>query len=306
MANRTRTRYVVVVAAATASLLSLQTMSRASSQAGTRTVYVSALGDKEAPVADLTAADLTVKEDGKPREIVSAEIAKTPLQVVLMLDDSGLALGAIRQGAGQFVEALQGKAEFAIITMGGRNLPYVDFTGDPPTLYAALQKLFARNSPPTYILDGFLEAAQTFIRRKAERPVIVAVATEGEELSNARAEVVLDAIQKSGAKLFWIGLGPPSTQGTRPALSADRPADSTESESGKRNAVLGAAPKNSGGRSEQALQSSGVPVMMKQFAAELAGQYAITYKTDSTEAKLSVETKRKGVKLRAPSRVGAR
>ena len=133
-----------------------------------------------------------------------------------MLDDSGLALGAIRQGAGQFIEALQGKAEFAIITMGGRNLPLVDFTKDPPTLYAALQKLFARNSPPTYVLDGFLEVAQTFTRRKAERPVIVAVATEGEELSDASADTVLDAIQKSGATLYYIGLGAPVTQALAP------------------------------------------------------------------------------------------
>lgn len=278
----------------------------AAAQSGTRTVYVTAVDGKGVPIPDLTAADFTVKEDGKPRDVVSAEIAKAPMQIALMLDDSGLALGAIRQGAGQFIEALQGKAEFAIITMGGRNLPLVDFTRDPPTLYAALQKLFARNSPPTYVLDGFLEVAQTFTRRKAERPVIVSVATEGEELSDATADAVLDAIQKSGATLYYIGLGAPVTQGTRPPLSAERPNDSTENESSKRNTVLGSAPRNSGGRSEQALQSSGVPVMMKQFAVELAGQYALTYKTDAAEAKLSVETKRKGVKLRAPTRVGSR
>lgn len=296
----------MLTTALTSGVLTVSSHPAAQVQAGTRTVYITAVGDKDAPVGDLAAADFTIKEDGKVREIVSAEIAKTPMQVVLMLDDSGLSLGSIRQGAGQFVEALQGKAEFAIITMGGRNLPLVDFTKDPPTLYAALGKLFARNSPPTYVLDGFLEVAQTFIRRNAARPVIVAVTTEGEELSNSRAEVVLDALQKSGAMLYYIGLGAPVTQGTRPALAADRPNDSTEYESSKRNTVLGSAPRNSGGRSEQALQGTGVPVIMKQFAVELAGQYALTYKTDSADAKLTVETKRKGVKVRAPSRVGSR
>jgi VWFA-related protein len=275
-------------------------------QTATRTVYISAVDNKEAPVEGLTAADFTIKEDGNTREVVSAEIARTPMQAVLMLDDSGLGLGAIRQGAGQFIETLQGRAEFAIVTMGGRNLPLVDFTADPPTLYAGLQKMLTRNAPSTYILDGLVEAAQTLQRRKAARPVILLVVVEGEELSSARPEVVMNEIQKSGAKLYYVGLGPPVTQGNRPAYAAARAGDSTEDESGKRNSVLGSAPKNSGGRSEQILQSSGLVGLLKQMAVELAGQYSLTYKTDSAEAKLSVETKKKGVKLRAPARVGSK
>ena len=117
---------------------------------------------------------------------------------------------------------------------------------------------------------------------------------------------MLDAFQKSSAKLYYIGPGAPVTQGTRPSFAAERNADSTVEEAANKNTVLGAAPKNSGGRSEQALQPSGVPVMMKQFADELAGQYQITYRSDAAEAKLSVETTRKNVKVRAPVRVGAK
>src|SRR5262249_6650480 len=160
-----------------------------------------------APVAGLTANDFAIKEDGKPREIVSAEVARTPMQITLMLDDSGLGLGDIRQSAGRFIEALQGRAEFAIITMAGRNLALVDFTPDPPTLYAGLQKMLTRNVPSTYVLDGLLEVAETFQRRKAERPAIVLVVVEGEELSTARAEVVQNAIQRSRAILYYVGLG---------------------------------------------------------------------------------------------------
>ena len=42
---------------------------------------------------------------------------------------------------------------------------------------------------------------------------------------------------------------------------------------------------------------------MKEFADELLAQYAIAYATDAPEAKLTVETKRRGVTLRAPARV---
>ena len=53
--------------------------------------------------------------------------------------------------------------------------------------------------------------------------------TEGEELSSARAEVVLDAIQRSGARMSYIGLGAPVTAGNKPAYSADRPDASNRS-----------------------------------------------------------------------------
>lgn len=271
-------------------------------QAGMRTVYVAAVDNKNAPVMDMTSADFVVKEDSKVRAISRAGLAPAPMQIALILDDGGLALGAIRQGAGQFIQTLQGKGEFAIIMVGGRKLTLVDFTTDVPALYAGLKNLLARNTTSTDLLDGFIDVAELFQRRKAERPVMVTIASEGEELSSARAPVVLDAIQKSGAKFYYIGLGAPVTQGTRGGLAES----SNEAESGNRNAVLGAAPKNSGGRSEQVLQPSGVTVLMKQFADELAAQYAVTYATDAAEARFSIETKRKGVTVRGPARVGSR
>jgi hypothetical protein len=155
---------------------------------------------------------------------------------------------------------------------------------------------------PTYLLDGILQATTIFQRKEAQRPVIVAVSTEGEELSDVRAPALLDALQKSRARFYYIGLGFPITQGNRPALSANQPESSTEYETANRSAVLGAAPKNSGGRSEQALQPNGVVVLMQQFADELAAQYAITYQAGAVGGKLSFETTRKGIRVRGPVR----
>jgi VWFA-related protein len=268
-----------------------------------RTVYVSAL-TKGAAVAGLGAADFVVKEDGKVRDIVSVAPATTPMHVALMLDNGGLWINAIREGAGEFIKTLQGKGEFAIVTIGGRALTLVDFTPSVATLFVGLGQLLARNTTATDLLDGFLDVTAQFERRKAVRPVIVAISTEVEEVSNTRAPVVLDALQKNDVKLYYIGLGVPATQGTVAGPGA--PDRSTQAETGNRNAVLATAPKNSGGRSEQALQPLGVPTLMKQFADELAAQYAITYSTLATSARLSVETTRKGVTLRAPTRVGSK
>jgi VWFA-related protein len=269
-------------------------------QAGTRTVYVSVVTGKNVPVTEMAAGEFVIKEDGKVRAIAKAERAIAPMQIALMLDDGGLSLNAIRQGAGRFIQTLQGKREFSIVTIGARNLTLVDFTTDVPRLYAGLQKLLPRSTVATYLLDGFLAVVKGFQRRDAQRPIIVVVAGEGEELSDVRAPVVLEAFEKSGAKLYYIGLGFPVTQGNRPG--PDRPESSTEYETANRNAVLGAAPKNSGGRSEQVLQPNGVPVLMKQFAEELAAQYAITYEVGKSGAKLSFETTRKGISVRGPLR----
>ena len=268
-----------------------------------RTVYVAALA-RGAAVAGLGAADFVVKEDGKVRDIVSVAPATAPMHVALMLDDGGVWINAIREGAGEFIKALQGKGEFAIVTIGGRALTHVEFTPSVATLFVGLNKLLSRNTTGTDLLDGFLDVTAQFARRKAVRPVIVAVATETEEVSNTRATIVLEALQRQDVKLYYIGLGPPVTQGTAPA--PDRPERSTQAETGNRNTVLATAPKNSGGRTEQALQPLGVPTLMKQFADELASQYAITYSTTAFQAKLSVETTRKGVTLRAPTKVGSK
>src|SRR4029077_494317 len=76
-------------------------------QAGPRTIFVAALDGKGAAVPGLTPGDFLLKEDGNPREIQTAAVSTTPMQIALMLDDSGVSLGAIRQGAGQFIQTLQ-------------------------------------------------------------------------------------------------------------------------------------------------------------------------------------------------------
>ena len=272
---------------------------------GRRTVYVTAVDRNGQPVPGLTAKDFRIKEDGRLREIAGVEVATQPMQIALLLDDGGPSLGAIRQATGEFIERLQGKSVFTLVTTGGRPQTRVNFTEDPRVLYGALENLFANPAPTTRFLEALAEAARNLERRRATRPVIVAIIAEGEELSDVRADVVLQAVQQSRAVFYYIGLGMPVISGTRPSLQANRPADSTEHASVQRNVVIGAAPRNSGGRSEQVLQPSGVLPMMEQFAAELAvRQYAVTYFTNSGQGKLEVDTPRPDVKLRAPARVG--
>ena len=271
-----------------------------------RTIYVTALDVNGRPVPLLNADDFRVKEDGRVKKVVQAQPATEVMHIALLLDDGGPSLAAMRQATGQFVERLQRKAEFSLTTTAGQPQARVRLTADPREIYNGLLGTFANSAPTTQFLDALLESVRNHISRKAVRPVIVAIVSEGEQLSSLRATVVLDALQQSGAMFYYIGLGMPVTTGTRPPPGSFRAADSTESEAVQRNTVVGSGPKNSGGRSEQVLLPNGIEPLMLSFAAELAGQYAVTYETYANRARLEVTTSRPGVRLRAPLRVGGK
>jgi hypothetical protein len=89
-------------------------MTGAALEPQTRRVHVSAFDKKGVPIADLTAEEFTVKENGKERAILNAGPATGPLQIAILVDDNGT--GLFRVGVGRFIEALLGRAEFSIST----------------------------------------------------------------------------------------------------------------------------------------------------------------------------------------------
>src|SRR5437763_15230009 len=76
-----------------------------------RTVYFSAVDGKGAPITDLTAADLAVKEGGKTYPIAAVEPATAPIWVSILVDDKGT--GAFMPAVSQFIQATFGRAQYA-------------------------------------------------------------------------------------------------------------------------------------------------------------------------------------------------
>src|SRR3954453_9541089 len=77
-----------------------------------RTVYFSALDSKGAPIADLTAADLSVKEGGKDQRVPPVRPPRDPRQVHFIVDDGG---PAVFQGSvPQLLQTTLGHGQFAI------------------------------------------------------------------------------------------------------------------------------------------------------------------------------------------------
>ncbi len=270
----------------------------AASDARTRDVYVSVQDEKDAPVPGLTAADFTVREDGVAREVLRAGPATAPMQIVLLVDDSEAlspALQPMREGLTKFVDKMQGHGEIGIVTVGERATSLVTSTTDANALKRGITRVFARSGAGAYFLDGIQEVSQGFQKRKAERPVIIAITMDGVEFSNLQYNTVLKALDESGATLHVLSIG--------------MPASSLSDEKRNVNMVIAEGTKQSGGRRDLVMATSGIPEALLRVADDLNNQYVVTYGRPERlipAEKLQVTVSRPGATARARTRISGR
>jgi len=270
----------------------------AASDVRTRDVFVSVLDNKDAPVNGLTAAEFAVREDGVSREVLQAGPATAPLQVVLLVDDSEAltpALQPMREGLNKFVDKMQGHGEIGLVTFGERSTSVVPSTTDPALLKRGINRIFARPGSGAYMLDAIREVSQGFAKRKAERPVIVAVYLEGVEFSNLQYDTVLKDLEASGATLHVLSVGMPSS--------------SLSDEMRNLNMVIAEGTKRTGGRRDQVMAVSGLAEALPEVADELLHQYVVTYGRPDTlipPEKIQVTVTRPGLTVRSRTRIAGR
>jgi VWFA-related protein len=261
MANRGRLAAALLlawVASATPALLVAQAVQRS--------LYVSVVDQSGAPVADLGSSDFIVREDRVTREVLRVEHADEPMQIALLVDNSQAAEPYIRdyrEALPAFIAALtdaQGpKNEIALVTLAERPTIITAYTSDPAQLQKGVQRIFSMSGSGTYLLDAIIEVSQGIIKRHSPRPVMIAIATEGPELSDRPFGAVLDPLHDSGAAFHVVLLGLPQNR------------------SHDRAVVLDEGTRESGGRYDNLLTGTALTGRLKQIARDLTSQYRVTY-----------------------------
>jgi hypothetical protein len=250
----------------------------------TRKVYISATDASGAPVTDLTAADITVKEGGKDRPVASLQPAVGPMHLAIIVDDAGI--GSFQPALAQFLQKTFGGGQFSITQLNPQATRVVDFTDDAGALKDALGRLGPRGRAVPdgdQMLDAILQAAKSLRQRKAERPVILSLTVAGGKPESIEPTDVLTALRLSGAGLNVVFV-----------LGAEL------------GMVMGDGPKQSGGRIEQAGTGPAIASAALRIADALQHQYLLTYTLPDgvkMSDRIAVATSRKGISLTAPSRI---
>ena len=267
----------------------------AARESRTRSVYISVLDGRGAPVSGLALADVVVREDGVAREVLKVEPATAPLDVMLLVDDSQAlnpALLPTREGIDRFIDKLQGQGTLGLMSFGERPTSLVKPTTDPAMLKRGAGRIFARTAAGTYLLEAIQEVSRDFRRLESERKHIVVTWMQGVEFSNLHYDTVLKDLDAGGATLHVLEIGMPNR--------------SNADEMRNLNMVVAEGTKRTGGGRDPVLSESGIAEALPRVAEELKAQYVVTYGHPDTlipPEKLQVTVNRPGVTVHAPTKV---
>ena len=260
---------------------------RAAAAGVTRTLYVSAADAKGAPITDLKPDEITVREGGRDYPAASLGPATAPMHISIIVDDSGT--GGFQTVVGQFIQGALKRGLFAITVLNPEPVLLTDFTADVTALNGALGRLGSRaKSRPAaqQLVDTIAEAATTLQQRQAERPVIVALTLNGEDVPSDVSDRILKKLQNTGAMLNAVVLTSATT-----------------------GPVLSDGPKQSGGVAEGISGAGNLGAAISRVFNHLSSQYVVTYVLPQgarPSDRVNVATRRKEVKLIAPTHIPGR
>jgi VWFA-related protein len=252
----------------------------ASAQVDERVIYASVVDNKGAPVRNITAKDLVVREDGQSREILNIVPDDDPMQIAVLIDNSVAMrdwFSDLRKAVAAFVTSLRPGVQVALLTLAERPTILVNYTSDRAALLKGANGIVPYNAG-NYVLDGIAEAAEGLSKRPNARSIMVVVTGVGPELSYRHYSDAIRPLRQSGAVLHAMVIAPQNIEQAPSASSRPEPDNANPDAGGLgRDIVLGRMTKETGGRYEELLTMSALSARLEQLSNEISNQYRVTF-----------------------------
>ena len=258
-----------------------------------RVVTVAVYTKKLEAVADLKPEEVVVSEAGKPCKVLAVERDARPLEVAIVLDSGGTVAAAYRSdlvpAVVSFWKSLPAGTKFALWSTAPAKI--MDFEGDAEAADAKLRSIAAAGG--NYGFDSMIDACKELGRRGAPRRAIVYAGSGGLQASRTGTSALMMTIGEVRATPM-IALVLPSARGS---FGGGPSADAVQSWDVQ--GYFGALAKSYRGVYVEALSTLAVAQWLRQFSADLNGQYRVRFEsTGAPPQDLKVEVKRKDTKMR--------
>jgi hypothetical protein len=283
-------------------------------QPSTKTLYVTVLDNKGAPITDLDATEIEAKAGGKAMEIVRMQPAQMPFRIAVIVSDAGF--GGFQQALANFMQKLLGRAEVGLISVIMQPEIVSEYSSEGAVLRDAVRRVGPRGrsrGAGGQLMEAIQEATKSVVS-DGRRPVILVLRVGGEAVTTIEGDDVREDLRKSGAVLYvvsTVGAQRPNASSARTGISSEQAqmqdADNANSTLNVQQ-VLGDGSRESGGRHDQVISTTLVPAL-ERIADELVGQYALTCVLPNgvkPNDKLSISTRRRNAKTQAPARLPTR
>lgn len=241
-------------------------------QAREHVVYVTVVDKDGRPRTELSAADITIREDGAAREVLRITPATGPFPIAVLVDTSAnteYAVPDLRAGLTAFAGALGEVGPLALIGFGDRPDVLSDYAAGAAGFTRGIGRVFARPMAGATLIEAVHDAAAGLRRRESERAAIVVVSTSGPELSTMQYTRALDQLAASGAALHAVTL-------TRPAGTP------FTDEVRQRDTLLDRGVQRTGGFRRDVIASQSMPSALADLGRLLAHQFRVVYARPQT------------------------
>ena len=271
-----------------------------------RTIWVTATDDQGRRVAELSPADLSIREAGRPRVVESVGPSADKLQLAVAVDELLAPSVAVRQAVVQLVRRLHPAGEVALYLMGRTNELRAPYGSDLSRYLGEVQAFPSKALYPGAVVQSVLQIARDQRVREGRR-VIVVLAPEIPQRSNVTAEGAFEQLRDGRVTMYaatFVGWN------TRTSGLVQLPPTRLEgqdlTEEVDRDRVLGDGPKQTGGLRVPVSTTEGFPAALEQIAGDLEGQFRVTYALPAgtkSDGRVSVSAARRGLRVRGPSRL---